>query len=106
MAMVDMFQVNPLQDSTDLLSQPKEFRHRAAEDGYLFFAGLLDPTKVLNLRKQILLVCQSHGWIQEGTNSADGIANPNLTVLESGDPRWHAFYKDVQNKCDNLHLFL
>ena len=96
MAMVDMFQVNPLQDSTDLLSQPKAFRHRAAEDGYLFFAGLLDPAKVLNLREQILLVCQSHGWIQEGTNSADGLANPNLTVVESGDPRWRAFYEDVE----------
>jgi len=106
MAMVDMFQVEPLQDSTDLLSQPKVFRHRAAEDGYLFFAGLLDPAKVLNLREQILLVCQSHGWTQEGTNSADGLANPNLTVVESGDPRWRAFYEDVQKLRDFHHLAL
>ena len=47
MAMVNMTQIEPLQDATDLLHQPEDLRRQAAEDGYLFFAGLLDSVRVL-----------------------------------------------------------
>ena len=50
MAMVDMKQINALEDATELLARPQEFRHRAAEHGCLFFRGLLDTARVLDVR--------------------------------------------------------
>ena len=106
MAMVDMFQVDPLQDSTDLLSQPKAFRRQATEDGYLFFSNLLDSAKVLILRQQIMAICEKHGWTQAGTDCMEGLANPELLVVEGGDPRWQEFYGDVQKLRDFHQLAL
>ena len=106
MAMVNMAQIEPLQDATDLLHQPEDLRRQAAEDGYLFFSGLLDSTRVFNMRRQILSICAHHGWTKEETASMEGIANPNLMVVEGGDPRWKAFYQDVQTLRDFHQLAL
>lgn len=100
MAMVEMKQVEPLQDVTALLSDPEALRERADKEGVLFFRGLLDPEKVNGLRSQILSVCDAHGWIEEGTDPGDAIANPDATVVESRDPRWIAFYNDLQQVRD------
>ena len=53
MAMVDMKQVHALEDATDLLRSPDELRQRAAEHGCLFFRRLLDPARVLEVRRQV-----------------------------------------------------
>lgn len=96
MAMVEMARVEPLEDLTELLGEPEALRTRAREDGLLFFRGLLDPTKVDDLRSQILALCEAHGWIDEGTDAKDAIANRDAMVVESRDPRWQAFYNDLQ----------
>jgi len=106
MAMVNMAQIEPLKDAADLLHQPEDLRRQAAEDGYLFFAGLLDSARVLNFRRQILLICAHHDWTKEGMASMEGIANPNPMVVEGGDPRWQAFYRDVQTLLDCHQLAL
>ena len=36
----------------------------------------------------------------------EGIANPNPMVVEGGDPRWQAFYRDVQTLLDCHQLAL
>jgi len=96
MAMVDMKQIHALEDATDLLARPHELRQRAAEQGCLFFRGLLDPARVLEVRRQILEVCRKHGWLADESDLIDGIANPGIRVGESGIPSWQAFYDDVQ----------
>ena len=106
MAMAEINQLEPLVDMTDLLDQPEEMRRRGAEDGYLYFAGLLSPSKVNDLRSQILSVCDRHGWVKEGSDLAEGLANKDILVVESNDPRWIAFYNDLQKVRDFHNLAL
>lgn len=95
MAMVDMKQVHGLEDATGLLSRPAELRQRAAEHGCLFFHGLLDSARVLEVRREILEVCRKHGWLAGGPDLMDGVAHTDTRVFESDDPRWQGFYNDV-----------
>ena len=106
MAMANMTHIESLQDATGLLNQPTELRRQATEDGYLFFSNLLDSAKVLNLRQQIMAICEKHGWTQAGTDCMEGLANPELLVVEGGDPRWQEFYGDVQKLRDFHQLAL
>ena len=95
MAMVEMGTPRDFVDSTPLLGDPGDLRLRAREDGCLFFKGLLPPERVLQVRRDILGVCRAHGWLAEGSELMDGVATPSLTVVESRDPRWDAFYCDL-----------
>ena len=106
MAMVDINQIEPLVDMTNLLNHPEELRRIAAENGYLYFAGLLSPSKVNSVRSQILSVCDKHGWIKEGTDHREGMANTDIFVVESTDPKWLAFYNDLQKLRDFHDLAL
>ena len=106
MAMANMTHIESLQDATGLLNQPTELHRQATEDGYLFFSNLLDSAKVLNLRQQIMAICEKHGWTQAGTDCMEGLANPELLVVEGGDPRWQEFYEDVQKLRDFHQLAL
>ena len=80
MAMVNMAQIEPLEDMTNLLNQPEELRRRGKEDGCLFFSGLLASQKVNSVRTQILAVCNKHGWIMEGSDYTKGVANTEVVV--------------------------
>ena len=100
MAMVEMARVEPLEDVTDLLGSPDALKAKAEDEGLLFFRGLLDPDKVGALRSQILAVCGAHGWIKEGTSPDEAIVDQNAMVVESRDPRWEAFYNDLQKMRD------
>ena len=95
MAMIDMKQIEALEDATDLLQDPETLRRQAQENGYLFFRNLLDPERVIEVRHQILSICRDHGWLMDGSEVTEGIANPDIQVVESKDPRWQAFYDDV-----------
>ncbi len=48
-------QLGTLQDSSDILDNPKALQKRMGEEGYLLFRGLVDQDKVLRARKEILL---------------------------------------------------
>jgi len=100
MAMIKMAQVEPLEDVTHLLDEPEALRVKAEEEGVLFFKGLLDADKVNALRSQILTICNAQGWIKEGTSPDEAIAEPGAMVIESQDPRWQAFYNDIQRVRD------
>ena len=100
MAMVDMRQIHALEDATDLLRHPDELRQRAAEHGCLFFRRLLDPARVMEVRRHVLGVCREHGWLAPDSDLMAGIANPGISVFEGDDPRWQAFYDDVQRIYD------
>ncbi|MEE2656926.1 MAG: phytanoyl-CoA dioxygenase family protein [Candidatus Latescibacterota bacterium] len=102
MAMVEMTRVDPLVDSTELLSDPERLRLQAREEGLLFFRSLLDTGKVLDVRQQILELCAAHGWTRPGTDPAVGLSRPGKLVVEGADPRWRVFYADLQ-KIRNFH---
>ena len=96
MAHKTMLNVEPFVDSTPLLESAEELRARAAEQGYLFFGGLLDAESVLDLRRQILEVCDKHGWLDEEAPLMDGVARDDSLFIEGHSPEWIALYTDVQ----------
>jgi hypothetical protein len=65
----------PLVDSTPLLTDHAALRARAESEGYLFFRQLLPKDQILDVRLRLLGILQRHGWIQPGTDLADGIAD-------------------------------
>ena len=96
MAQQTMTNLEPFVDSTPLLNASEALRERAAEQGYLFFRSLLDTESVLDLRRQILEVCQKHGWLDDDAPLMEGIARDGELFIEGNAPEWIAFYIDVQ----------
>lgn len=96
-------------DSTDILDDAVALRARAAEDGYLFFRGLLPREEVLALRRQFLEIIQKYGWIKQGTELMDGIGDPEAIDREKpedltfcGTGVTPPAYRDVQ-KLERFH---
>ena len=59
-------------DATPLLDDPAALRHRAEQDGYLFFKHFLPTEPLLELRRQMLDICASHGWLAPGRRRMPG----------------------------------
>ncbi len=64
----------PMQDSSDELDEADVLRDRLAQDGYLYFKGVLDRDAVMDLRRVILGVLARHGWIRSGMALMEGQA--------------------------------
>ena len=89
-----------LQTSNDIIQDTAALNQRLAEDGYLFFRQLLDPERLLNLRREMLTVMQQGGWLVADTDPMDGIASLDARSTE-GDPE----YTDVYHQVYKLQSF-
>lgn len=98
-----------LVDSSSLLGQPEALRAGGEELGYLFFRGLLPRDEVLSLRHDILEVVGAHGWLVDGTDVDEGVAD--VAAFDRVPPAEAAFcgsgipidaYRDVQ-RLRSLH---
>jgi len=87
----------PFEDSTPLLGDAAALQARMDRDGFFFFRGLLPREAVLDVRRQILLVCQKYGWLAPGADLMDGIADPSAELMEPfcGVGVTQAAYADV-----------
>lgn len=83
-----------LTESNDARNDIDELRRRLNQDGYLFFRQLLDPERLLELRREMLTVMQDGGWLVAGTDPMDGIANPDARSTE-GDLEYNQVYHAV-----------
>lgn len=90
-----------LSPATDLRSRPAALRARLAEEGALYFPGLLPPEPVLALRREVMGCCQAAGWLVPGTDPAEGIADPARATVEP-EPAFLAVYREVQ-KLEAFH---
>ncbi len=72
----------PFEDSTPLLNDAAALRQRMDRDGFFFLPGLLPREAVLDLRRQILLVCQKYGWLAPNADLMDAIADPSAEQME------------------------
>lgn len=72
----------PFEDSTPLLNDAAALRERMDRDGFFYFPGLFARDTVLDLRRQILLICQKHGWLAPDAALMDGIAGPAAEAME------------------------
>src|SRR5260370_22441715 len=71
----------PFEDSTLLLNDAAALRQRMDRDGFFYFRGLLPRVAVLDLRRQILLVCQKYGWLAPDADLMDAIADPSAEQM-------------------------
>jgi hypothetical protein len=65
-----------LLDSSDLLTNPAALHQRINRDGYLYLPGLLEPQKVLAVRRHVTDRLAAGGFIKPGTDPMDAIMNP------------------------------
>lgn len=81
--------VDELTDSAALAGDQGALRGRLAEDGYLFFRGLLPAAEVRAAAVGVLAGLRRGGWVDDrGIPSAD---RPALSVMEAlGDPAFRA----------------
>ena len=82
--------------SNDALDDPAELRRRLDDEGYIFIRNLQDPDKLWSLRLDMLEVLRDAGWLVDGTELMDGIADTSRKCTE-GDPEYadvyHTMYK-------------
>lgn len=87
--------------SNDALNDPDEIRRRADRDGYLFFRGLLERERLLNVRRQILELCQKEGWLAESTELIRGVAAAGVKWVEP-QPQFMKVYYEIM-KLEDFH---
>lgn len=93
--------MNEFTVSNELLAAPVELRRRASAAGYLFFRGLLDTADIIEVRRDILSLCEAAGWLSPGTNLMDGIARIEAACVEP-QPAFMAVYNQVM-KLESFH---
>lgn len=93
--------LSELEVSNSIIDDAEQLQRRLEEDGYLFFRQLLDPDRLLSLRREMLTVMQAGGWLVEGTDPVDGIADPSARSTE-GDPEYTDVYHEVY-KLQSFH---
>ena len=82
--------VTEMQVSNDALNDSEELRRRIAQNGYLFFRGLMDPEPVRNLRLDTLEVLREAGWVEAGTDLVDGIATSLRSAWSRNRSIWRS----------------
>lgn len=81
-------------DSTPDLSKPDVLKGRLAEDGCLFFRGLLPAGNVTKARERTLLALERAGWLAPDADPED--ARPGSRVVNEGDEDFFDAYADLQ----------
>ncbi|PCJ59461.1 MAG: phytanoyl-CoA dioxygenase [Planctomycetota bacterium] len=95
MAMSTINQLEAFQESTHLLNDRQALQDRAHDQGYLYFKGLLNKEKILDLRKSILEIIKKHGWLEPCRTLMDGISKPGINVVEGSDNDYRHYYNDI-----------
>ena len=81
-------------ESNSLLNNPSALRKRLRDDGYLFLRDVLPKDEVLQLRGQILEICEEAGWLRAGANLMDGLTDH--APIQEGSDAHSAAYNKVQ----------
>ena len=86
--------------SNDLLGDDDALRARLADEGYLYFRGLIARERVLGLRREILEVLGARAWITGGDklDDAEAVTMP----VREGDEEYFAAYDELQ-RLESFH---
>ena len=91
--------MNPFKESNKLLNDSSKLRKQLRDDGYLFFRGIIPKNEILQLRLQILEICQEAGWLRPDAKLMDGLTD-HAPLLEGEDK-----YNDVYARVQALEAF-
>jgi len=88
--------------SNELLGDREALRGRLDDEGYLYFDGLIEAERVLELRRRILEILGRRGWIAGGEqlDKARAVGFP----VREGDEEYFAAYDEVQ-RLEAFHSF-
>ena len=86
--------------ANDLLADNAALRARFNEDGFLFFRGVLNPVKLLWIRRQIVAICARQRWLKPATDPMDAVAWTSAKV--EGESDYFAVYDEIQ-KLEDFH---
>ena len=83
-----------MRESNDLLGDADALRARMEEDSYLLFRSVIDPERILSLRRAILGQLHRHGWVRGGLSlmQAKAVCEP----IHEGMDDYAAAYDSVQ----------
>ena len=86
--------------SNELLGDDEALRARLADEGYLYFRGLIPRERVLGLRREILEVLGARSWITGGDklDEAEAVTMP----VREGDEEYFAAYDELQ-RLESFH---
>ena len=87
--------------SNDAIDDAEELRRRMNDEGYLFFRKLQNPDQLKALRLDMLEVIREGGWLKEGSDLADGVADLSRRCTE-GDIKYTDVYHEVY-KLESFH---
>ena len=74
-----------LVDSSRLLGDQAALRARIAEDGYVFFRGLLDPVEIRSVGAGVLGQLQAAGWTEAGCDPVTARPVPPVRAVRMAD---------------------
>ncbi len=97
-----MTQIKPFTVSNPLIDDAEKLREQARQDGYLYFRGLIDAESILNLRRDFLVLCHRHGWVEGGENLMDAIRT-STPFMEGDDGYWPVL--DEFQRLESFHAF-
>jgi hypothetical protein len=96
-------------DSSADRADGSRLRQRFRDDSFLFFRGLLDPAKVLEVRRAALQRLRAIGWLAEDADPDAALPGPvphhDRGVMDGRpviDPDWREGYQAVQS-LESLH---
>jgi hypothetical protein len=74
-----------LVDSSSLVGDWRALRQRIAEDGYVFFRGLLDRARVESIGRSGLTALQQDGWLAPGLDPLTAAPRPPVRAIRMRD---------------------
>ena len=86
--------MKPFKESNKLLNDSSKLRKQLRDDGYLFFRGIIPKNEILQLKFQILEICQKAGWLKPGTEMMDALTD-HEPIMER-DEAYAPVYAKVQ----------
>ena len=91
--------MSPFAESNSLLNNPADLRRRLRTDGYLYFPDILPKEEVLDVRRQILEICEQAKWLRPGSDPIDGLSD-RAPIMEADEE-----YRDVYARVQALEAF-
>ncbi|MFT5222136.1 MAG: hypothetical protein ACI867_000433 [Glaciecola sp.] len=82
--------MDEFRDSTPDVSDTRALRARLADEGYLFFRGLLPHDAAEAVRLRILQELARHGWLRDGSQASDQLPG-SLARPEMDDSYWDGY---------------
>jgi hypothetical protein len=74
-----------LVDSSPLVDDCQALRQRIAEDGYVFFRGLLDRARIESIGNSGLTALQEEGWLVAGVDPVTAAPQPPVRAVRMRD---------------------